>query len=357
MVKIMVKSYLKESLRFFSVIGMTVLILFSIAGLYGYEKALRNMSYGLFLILFFGGCLMAVSFGRYYRKCKKLAEAIKAGQAGRDKLPEADNLPERFYQELMEMEEAEKRNLVTEYDEKRRDMADYYTMWIHQIKTPIAAMGLLLEDGDNEPDPLQVREGRERQLKRQAAEELFKIEQYAEMALHYARLDSLSSDLLFKRQEVCKIVRQAVKKYGILFIGSKLSFSLEEFSCSAITDEKWLCFVVEQVLSNALKYTREGGISIYGADGKGERGTKAERVSFVVVEDTGIGICREDLPRIFERGFTGYNGRLDKKSTGIGLYLCRQIMDRLSHTIRVESQEGRGTKVILGFEQESYEGM
>lgn len=130
---------------------------------------------------------------------------------------------------------------------------------------------------------------------------------------------------------------------------------MEEFSCTVITDEKWLCFVAEQVLSNALKYTREGGISIYGADSKGERAKG--KVSFVVIEDTGIGIRQEDLPRIFERGFTGYNGRMDKKSTGIGLYLCRQIMDRLSHTIRVESTQGRGTKVILGFEQENFGDM
>lgn len=334
---LIIKSYLKERCRFLSVIGMTALILFSVAGLYGYKGAVRNMSYALFLILFLGVCLMAVDFGRYYRKCKRLEETIKAGEACTDRLPEAENLPERLYQELAAVQEEEKRKLVTEYDEKRRDMADYYTMWIHQIKTPIAAMRLLLADGDR------------------AAEELFKIEQYAEMALHYARLESLSADLLLKKQEVCKIIKQAIKKYGILFIGSRLSFSMEEFSCTVITDEKWLCFVAEQVLSNALKYTREGGISIYGADRKGERAKG--RVSFVVIEDTGIGIRQEDLPRIFERGFTGYNGRMDKKSTGIGLYLCRQIMDRLSHTIRVESAQGRGTKVILGFEQENFGDM
>lgn len=334
-----IKSYLRERFRFFPVTGMAAVILFTVAGLYGYERAIRNMSYALFLILFFGACLMAADFGHYYRKCKALEEAVRAGEAGADRLPEAENLPERLYQELAAVQQEEKRKLVTEYDEKRRDMADYYTMWIHQIKTPIAAMGLLLADRDG----------------KQAAEELFKIEQYAEMALHYARLESLSSDLLFKRQEVFKIVKQAVKKYGILFIGSKLSFSMEEFSCPAITDEKWLCFVAEQILSNALKYTREGGISIYGADREGKRA--AGVAAFVVIEDTGIGIRREDLPRIFERGFTGYNGRIDKKSTGIGLYLCRQIMDRLSHTIRVESTEGMGTKVILGFEQESFGDM
>ena len=121
---------------------------------------------------------------------------------------------------------------------------------------------------------------------------------------------------------------------------------MEEFSAQAVTDEKWLSFVFEQILSNALKYTHEGGIRIYGLDENGEKTQAA--ASFVVFEDSGIGIREEDLPRIFERGFTGHNGRLDKKSTGIGLYLCRQILDRLSHTIRVESRIGEGTRVIVG---------
>ena len=213
-------------------------------------------------------------------------------------------------------------------------MADYYTMWTHQIKTPIAALRLLLQ-------------GEKQQL-----EELFKIEQYAEMALHYARLDSISSDLLFQTQDVAAILRAAVRKYSILFIGSGLSFALEEFSLHEVTDEKWLSFVFEQILSNALKYTQDGAIQIYGLDRQGEK-THGE-AAFIVIEDSGIGIREEDLPRIFERGFTGHNGRMDKRSTGIGLYLCRQILDRLSHTIRVESRMGQGTKVIVGFAREDW---
>ncbi len=188
--------------------------------------------------------------------------------------------------------------------------------------------------------------GQVRNDARQSLEELFKIEQYAEMALHYARLDSISADMLFKNYDVGVIIRGAVKKYGVLFIGSGLSFAMEDFECRAVTDEKWFGFVVEQVLSNALKYTGRGGIRIYGADAHGRK--QAGKVAYIVIEDTGIGIRESDLPRIFERGFTGYNGRMGKKSTGIGLYLCKEIMDKLSHTIEVKSREGEGTKVILG---------
>ena len=113
----------------------------------------------------------------------------------------------------------------------------------------------------------------------------------------------------------------------------------------------------DRILSNALKYTQDGAIQIYGLDRQGEK-THGEKThgeaAFIVIEDSGIGIREEDLPRIFERGFTGHNGRMDKRSTGIGLYLCRQILDRLSHTIRVESRMGQGTKVIVGFAREDW---
>ncbi len=327
--KQIIKAYVKEEISHVICYGAGISILFILAGLYNYDNAVRNMSYGVFLILFFGVIYGIYDFLRYRNKCMKLAELIFNTEERDLHLQTPVSLPEKLYQEIILAEEAEKRQLVTEYDIRKKDMADYYTMWIHQIKTPIAALHLLLEDNN---------------------EELFKIEQYAEMALHYARLESLSSDLSFKEQEVYEMVKQAVKKYAVLFIGSGLNFSMEEFSCLAVTDEKWITFVLEQILSNALKYTKKGGISIYGADASGKK--KVENVDYVVIEDTGIGIRKEDLPRIFERGFTGYNGRMDKKSTGIGLYLCRQIVDRLSHTLIVESEEGKGTRVFLGFVKE-----
>lgn len=336
-----VKAYIKEHIRHAAAYILSMLVLFLLAGLYGYEDAIANMSYALVIIFFFGSVYAVYDFIRYRKKCLKLAETVQKEGARESSLPAADNLGEAIYQQIISAGGEEMRRMVTEYDEKKQDMEDYYTMWIHQIKTPIAAMHLLLED---------VQEAGISTAGKQAAEELFKIEQYAEMALHYARLDSLSSDLSFKKIEIHQVVKQAVRKYAVLFIGSGLSFSLEDFSCKAVTDDKWIGFVIEQILSNAIKYTKKGGISIYGANERGERQTGT--VTDIVIEDTGIGIRKEDLPRIFERGFTGYNGRMDKKSTGIGLYLCSQIMGRLNHTIRVESREEEGTKILLGFRQE-----
>lgn len=334
----MIRSYIREHLKTAAAYGGVAAILYAVAGLYGYTGVFQNMSYALLLIAFFGLCAWIWGFFRYTSDCQKLLQAAGREEIGERDLPSAGSFREQCYQEIIRQEEEQKRQVIFEYDEKKRDVGDYYTMWTHQIKTPIAALRLLLQ-------------GMEEETSGQALEELFKIEQYAEMALHYARLNSLSSDLLLEPCDICRIVKQTVKKYSVLFIGSGLSFSMEEFTCQAVTDEKWLSFVIGQILSNALKYTRKGGIHIYGENAAGQK-MDSGAVS-LVIEDTGIGISESDLPRIFERGFTGYNGRLDKKSTGIGLYLSRKILDRLSHTIRVESRLKEGTKVTVGFEQKA----
>ena len=346
------KCYLKERSILLVLFLLLVLIFFAVSALYGYEKSMENMSYAAVLAVFFGGCVCFFDFLRYRSKCMKLQDALAKSGESDYYLPGPGGLVEELYYEIVCEAEGEKRRLISELDEKKADMADYYTMWTHQIKTPIAALRLLLqrmtEEDSQEGD---LAEKQRMENLRQSTEELFKIEQYAEMALHYARLDSMSSDMLFKSYDINVIIRQAVKKYAVLFIGSGLTFSIVNFECRAVTDEKWLGFVVEQILANALKYTKEGGIRIYGAEENLQECVR--NVSYVIIEDTGIGIRESDLPRIFERGFTGYNGRMGMKSTGIGLYLCRQIMDRLAHTIRVESKEGKGTRVILGFSQKT----
>lgn len=336
-VKRMAWSYIKEHRAPAAFCAAAAALFYLVAGLYGYSGSMRNLSYALFLVLVFGLLAGIRGFVRHMRHLRELLDAGKKEGEKSAYFPAARTMAEQCcYDMIREMEE-ERRAFLSEYDEKKKDMADYYTMWIHQIKTPIAALRLLLQEEAS---------GRSAQ----ELEELFKIEQYAGMALHYARLDSMSGDLVLKTCDICGIARQAVKQYSVLFIGSGLSFSMDACSCFAVTDEKWLLFVIGQILSNALKYTSEGKISVYGEDRDGSRteGTAA----YLVIEDTGIGISESDLPRIFERGFTGYNGRLYQKSTGIGLYLCRRIMDRLGHTLEVQSRMGTGTRVRLGFWQE-----
>lgn len=196
--------------------------------------------------------------------------------------------------------------------------------------------------------------------------ELFKIEQYVEMALTYLRMEDMSSDMSFKLCSLDVMIKQAVRKYSQMFILKKIKLAYVPVETNVLTDEKWLVFVLEQILSNALKYTKSpaeyGKIAIYMEDDvyvEQENYTERDPMDSpkrkercLVIEDNGIGISPEDLPRVFEKGFTGYNGRTDKKSTGIGLYLCKSVIDKLRHRIWIESEVGKGTKVYLSLVRE-----
>lgn len=266
----------------------------------------------------------AFDFSKFYRRHRTLEAIARQICYEASALPEPDGLLLSDYDRLVRTLFAETQRLTAEAARAGRERNDYYTMWVHQIKTPIAAMRLLLQEGDA---PLQSAA---------ISAELLRIEQYAGMALSYLRLESDSTDYVIQRCPLDGIVRTAVRKYAPLFIRKKLSLELEVEEISVLTDEKWLLFVIEQILSNALKYTSSGKIRIY------------TRGSDLVVEDTGIGIAAEDLPRVGQKGFTGVNGRIDRRSTGLGLYLCRQALSRLSHTMTIESEPGRGTRVTLG---------
>lgn len=296
------------------------------------------------LFLLFG----LFSFLQYFRRRENLRTQQGKIMVCLGELPTPGGPLEKQYQELIVALQEEKTRLISQQDSRYADMVDYYTMWAHQIKTPISAMHLLLQTEKSGALSAQQRgvvmeSGR---LQGSLEQELFKIEQYVEMVLQYLRLESMSSDLMLRSYDLTELVRQAVKKYAPVFIHQKISLHLEDLDCSVLTDEKWLVFVLEQLLSNALKYTPKGSISIY-------MDAAAEKT--LVIADTGIGIREEDLPRIFEKGFTGYNGRMDKRSTGIGLYLCKQILTRLSHRIHITSQIGKGTKVFIDLSQVSLE--
>jgi len=292
-----------------------------------YNLYIEPLLYGILLCAFVGSIYIGVDFFNFYVKHKSLNNLKKNIILNIDDLPEEKNLIEEDYNELIEILYKEKIRIASEADMARSDLIDYYTLWAHQIKTPISAMRLLLQSEDNEKNS-------------ELSMELFKIEQYVEFVLQYLRLESMSSDLMLREYNLDDIVKEAVRKYAKIFIRKKIKLNFTDLNYRVLTDEKWLLFVIEQILSNGLKYTKEGSISIY-------MDKKAEKT--LVIEDTGIGIRPEDLPRVFERGYTGYNGRSDKKSTGIGLYLCKKILNKLSHDIKIESELDKGTKVKIDF--------
>lgn len=317
--------WLAERARLLAVFVLSWLLLLVVTLLYHYPT--EALTYGLFLCAFIGLIIGIWDFAAFVKRYRMLYEAFINTANPMNSLPETHKLSEKQYEEIIAQLCAERAMLVSEARAAKDEMTDYYTLWAHQIKTPIAAMHLLLDSGDlNESRP-------------EIYNELMRIEQYTEMALHYLRLESISSDMLLAEYELCGIVKQALKKYAGTFCLKQLTLDFWEFEMTVITDRKWLLFVVEQLLSNAVKYTKKGGISIY-ADG-----------CTLVIADSGIGIAAEDLPRIFERGFTGYNGRMDRKSTGIGLYLCRQVTRQLGHTLTAASRIGVGTEIRISFEE------
>jgi len=320
--------YLKEKRTAMALYFVTVLLILGVGALCHVE-GLSKLLYGVLLSFAVWGAAGIAGGLRFIRKDRELKAVLKHLEQSEELLlatapEEAGGLQERDYLALLQELYAQNIRQRNFWKEQTEEQKEYYLMWSHQVKTPISALKLLLKE-QGEP-------GRESFLMQ---EELFRIEQYAEMALHFQKLESISSDLVLQEYDLDALLRQEVKKYSVLFINRNLSLELVETHMRIVTDEKWFCFCIGQLLSNSIKYTKQGKISIYL-----ERGC-------LTLADTGIGIREEDLPRIFEKGFTGYNGRLDKQATGIGLYLAKRVLDGLGIEIKAESREGEGTKMKL----------
>ncbi len=316
--------YLKQKRR-------TIVVMAAFCCIFGvtfwlYHLPVEAVVYPALLCACLGGLAVAASFLRARRNYKFLMGYCAESAAVIPEMPPVRGLEDGAYQALIRTLQTQIRTQDEAAETRYRGMLDYYSIWAHQIKTPIASMRLQLQ---NEDSP----------LSRSLQSDLRRIEQYVEMVLAYLRLDSTASDYVFRECPVDEMICQTVKKFSQDFIGRKISLLYEPVEKTIVTDEKWFCFVLEQLISNALKYTQKGSVKI-GLQG-----------STLYIEDTGIGIEAEDLPRIFENGYTGFNGRRDKKASGIGLYLCKRVCDNLGIDIRAASQIGVGTRVTLSLDQ------
>ena len=314
-----------------------IVVIFGIL-FYLYDIPFDAIIYGCELSFVWCAVCLFIDFYKYYKRHKLLHINREQFFDDAEQLPEHMDIIEYDYQELAKELYQAKQELISKNRIAKKELLDYYGMWVHQIKTPIAALGVLIQSGEELEEVQESPKAQE--LTRSMKMEVFRIEQYVDMVLTYLRMGSATSDYAFRICSLEEIVRQAVRKYSQMFIMTRTRLHLEIQDQKILTDEKWLTFVIEQILSNAVKYARGGEISIYTED------------KTLVIADDGIGIAEEDLPRIFEKGFTGYNGRANKKSTGIGLYLCKTIIDRLHHTIWIESKPEKGTKVYLNFDRE-----
>lgn len=289
-----------------------------------------------------------IGFFRYSSKVKALSNALKRPVEEQAQLPEATDDVEILYHRLLENQSIARSESESSAAIRQSRMRDYYSMWVHQIKTPISAMKLLLEAEREELGLLICDEEQQASLKELSdnvasfEDELFRIEEYVSMALQYQRVSSTENDFVLEKVSLDGVIRDTIKKYAKVMIRRHIGINYSGTGQEVYTDGKWLAFMLEQILSNAIKYTPQGVVTIETAEEKDR--------FFITIKDTGIGIKAEDLPRVFEKGYTGYNGHADKKATGIGLYLCRQMADKLGHTIRMESEIGKGTKVWIGFD-------
>ncbi len=333
---------LQESICSFLKIRKVPIIIFTgivvIFGIlfYLYDIPFDAIIYGCELSFVWSAVCLFIDFYKYYKRHKLLHINREQFFDDAEQLPEYMDIIEYDYQELAKKLYQAKQELISKNRIAKKELLDYYGMWVHQIKTPIAALDILLQNTERMLYQLDEKEMMQKAISVSDMKmELFKIEQYVEMALNYLRVEDISSDLVFKKHELDDMVRQVIRKYAKIFISKKIKIDFKLTKACIVTDEKWFIFVLEQIISNALKYIKKGQIFIYMKE------------KSLVIEDTGIGIPAEDLPRIFEKGFTGYNGRENKKSTGIGLYLCKNIMDKLQWNITVDSEVGSGTKIYL----------
>lgn len=418
-------SYIKTNVLW--VVFCAVLILFQMVFMRLSGMKQNDCIYGVilesmvFIIVFFSG------FINYLIKYNKLKRISLLDIDEQSDMPETSECVEQLYQEIVENQIISRKKIKADKDKADSEMLQYYGMWVHQIKTPIAAMRLLLQtdisefaadnenkseeninaagldteyaeninavelkneykesinatgldteyiDTDNKEDELEKIYLGFGELKKELSNELFQIEQYTEMALQYQRVQSETNDFVLEKVKLDKVIRESIRKYAKIFIRKKLAMNYDGTDITVVSDEKWLGFIIEQLLSNAVKYTKSGSITISigmntlktdalnnvdkeelkykncenvfdRIEKRVEKESKS-KIIFVEIADEGIGISAEDIPRVFEKGYTGYNGHENKTSTGIGLYLCKQAADKLGHRLEIESEEKKGTKV------------
>lgn len=287
-----------------------------------YQAPLELAVLWLMICGFITVIIFSFHFFRYYRHHRLLTVIRKDTQFKHSKMPVSNSLLIDGYQTILRQLTEDVSRIENENAQSEEEMLEYFSMWVHQIKVPISALYLIIQDEDHYDSD-------------EITEQLFKIEQYVDMILQYMRFESTSTDYQFHKVDLDEVISKMLKKYASLFIRKNLPVQFEETHKQLTTDSKWLSFVLEQILSNALKYTETGKIKIYLED------------SCLTIEDSGIGIRPEDLPRVGEKHFTGFTGRAHKSASGMGLYLSKQILKELGFRLDIESVAGKGTKAKI----------
>ena len=239
-----------------------------------------------------------------------------------------------LYQSLYEINKSMLEK-INQLDLQVNDFQDYVEMWIHEVKIPLAHLTLSVHNHKSEVSP-------------QILEQVRKLENQVDQVLYYVRCENSQKDYLIKKSSLSQIVKNVIKKNKDYFIYHKLKLQLHDLDKEVLTDSKWLEFMIHQILNNSFQYRDDKELCIDIS------ALENDNQVVLIIQDNGIGICEADLPRVFEKSFTGHNGRIHKKSTGMGLYICWRLCQRLGHRIEIESVQYEYTKVVLTFYKDHY---
>ena len=318
-----------RGLVFYAVLLMVIL------GLNWLDRSNRmlpaNIVYMLVLLLCLGAVYVSILYIQERRSVKQLNRMIETGKLL--DFPPPDSVKEDLYQQLIGDQTRRGESAVDRLEESRREEMAFLLAWVHRMKTPIAAARLQMERDRLSPDKKTIES---------LEEEIDRIAEGVEKVLYYVRQSDFTEDYVIEEISLRAIVTDSVRKHSRIFIGRRVSLNQDDLDYRVLTDRKWAAFVLDQLISNALKYTPEGGrISI-------EAGESPREITLTVT-DTGPGIRAEDLTRVFNRSFTGFNGRMEAASTGMGLYLAHSLCEKLNHKLTVESAPGEGTRASVHF--------
>ncbi|MBZ1516371.1 sensor histidine kinase [Leuconostoc mesenteroides] len=281
----------------------------------------------LYVGLYFLIGMTFILFWRWFQTRKILKNVLSDERLSLDNLSlPATSSVAHLYQNLLKQQTLEHKKVLANQANAMQDIQDYYAMWAHQIKVPLSVLDLM-----NQTDTIE---------KYETSNQLLIVNQYLNMMLQFIRLKNLHQDLTFKPIHLQAIVRDVIKSYKLFFIRQNLSVSITGEDFTVVSDSKWIQFVLEQIIFNAIKYTPQGCIQVI-----------FENHHQIVIKDTGIGIAASDLPRLFDKGYTGLNGRLENNSSGLGLFMVKQILSELGHDIKIASVVGIGTTVTIDFKQ------
>jgi len=315
----------------------TISVLFTGIVIYLGESVAVNQSNGLYVVevsLLLLAIYLAVDFitkHKYYKRLKEISDF--EGLDWVNSLPLPVSSEQRIYNELLQKQYQAINKKLSEYQAKGIDDREFITMWVHEIKTPIAASKLIIENSLDQPSE---------EVLYSIGDEIDKIEDFVQMTLFYSRTDDFAKDYIINSINLEKVVNESIKREFSSITNRNLNLQLQNLALQIDSDEKWLGFIIKQILDNAIKYSAENGkISIYSESHKDE--------VRLTIEDEGAGIKEEDIRRVFDKNFTGSNGRRYVTATGIGLYLSQKIARKLGHRITISSDAGKGTKVNIHF--------